>query len=272
METVKKEKVRTAIYPRVSREEQQETGYSFEAQQDKFSAICEASGREIVKVYKGEGDAKDDRSASIKDDSIDISIEGDKFIVSFDLSKRPNFKQMLLDAPKGMYDEIMFFKWDRFSRDFAFQKLALIYLQRHGITMHPTDDTQDPTAREIMSVINEKEPKKTGERVKLALSSKFKKGVMVCSKMPLGYRWNPEKKLPEIDPESSVVVKNIFNDLASGDNIESVSEKYNIGKQSLISIVRNRVYIGFISYEGKEKRGIHEPLVSQDVFDKANAQ
>jgi len=265
-------KIRVAIYPRVSTEEQQKTGQSFEAQENKFLEICKSNNREIVKVYKGEGDVKDDRSASIKDDSIKITIEGDKLIVAFDLRKRPNFKQMLMDAKQGLFDELMFYKWDRFSRNIAFQKMAIIYLKRCGIQLYPTDDPKEEIAVDFISVMNEQEPKRTAKRINFTLQDKFNKGKMVASKMPFGYVFDKEKKNGIVSQDEAKTIKQIFEAVAAGTHYKEVCSKFDMKPSTLYSMIKNRVYIGMVEYLGQEKNGIHKAIIDTKLFEKANLQ
>jgi len=266
MEVLKK----TAIYPRVSTESQHKEGISFDAQEKKFRNICSEQHSEIVACYKGEGDVKDDKSASIKDDSICFRIQDNKFIVSFDLKKRPNFRQMLIDAKLNKFDQLMFFKWDRFSRNIAFQNLAIIYLKRCGIELYPTDDTNDPLAMQFISVMNEQEPKRTAQRLKLTLQDKFDRGIMVNPKMPLGYKWNKKQKIPEIDVFQSKKVKGIFLKVSEGEYYKDVCKAYDLSYSNLYALIRNRVYIGIIEFNGESKKGIHAPIISEELFTKAN--
>lgn len=259
---------KVALYPRVSTIEQIKTGQSFEAQESKFKNLCVSQGKEIVKIYKGEGDVKDDRSASIKDESIGIRIENHNLIVSFDLRKRPNFEQMLQDASKGLFDEIMFFKWDRFSRNVPFMYLTLIYFRRLGIELTPTDDTKDPLGIGMMSIINQTESEKTSARVSLTLASKFERGVFPSVRMPFGYRWNQDKKIAEVSQKEAQIVRCVFMDVADGVSYRDICQKYKLPIPNFYFMVRNRAYIGMIEYQGKEKRGIHEPLISEELFNR----
>lgn len=263
---------KTAIYPRVSTTDQKKEGISFGAQEAKFRKICEETGRKLQEVYKGEGDAKDDTSASYKDSSINVRVIDDELVARFSLKKRPNFKRMLVDAANGKFDELMFFKWDRFSRNVAFQELAIIYLLKHGIKLYPTDDSKDPMTRRVMSVLNQEMPEKIASSLKLTLERKFEQGVMINPRMPLGYRWHKKKHIALVDEAKAKIVNDIFEDVANGINYKEVCKKHLISHSKLYFIIRNRVYIGYIEYLGRENKGIHQPIISQELFEKANSK
>src|SRR4051812_27183546 len=85
---------RAGAYVRVSSEEQVE-GYSLAAQERAIAAYCEAHDFELVIHYRDEG----------------------KSARSDDLSKRPDFRQMLADAEAGRFDLLIVPNLDRFARN-----------------------------------------------------------------------------------------------------------------------------------------------------------
>lgn len=40
-----------------------------------------------------------------------------------------------------------------------------------------------------------------------------------------------------------------------------------VGINNLSQMLRDRVYLGFVTYQGQEYQGRHEPLIDQDLFD-----
>ncbi len=85
---------RVAIYVRVSSEEQIQ-GYSLDAQEHAGRAYCRSHEWRVYRVYRDEG-----RSARTDD-----------------VTKRPEFAQMLIDADAGAFDTIVVHKLDRFARN-----------------------------------------------------------------------------------------------------------------------------------------------------------
>ena len=99
------QKVRAALYARVSTQEQVD-GYSLDAQERAFRSLAESRGWDVYQVYREEG-----QSAHVDD-----------------VNKRPVFKEAIDDALSGKYDVLVVHKIDRFSRrrritDEYFEKL-----------------------------------------------------------------------------------------------------------------------------------------------------
>jgi len=91
---------------------------------------------------------------------------------------------------------------------------------------------------------------------------------------PIGYKY--ENGLLVIDPYKAQMVKDIFDMFLSGHSINHIwtvmkdrhQGKWSAAKISLI--LRNNVYIGKVKFKGMSYDGIHEPIVSQEVYEAAN--
>lgn len=263
--------MKVILYPRVSSKKQVEQGDSIDSQVNRLKAFCEEKGYEIVEVYTDAG-----KSATLDDDTFDIKIKGNKLAVDIDLKKRPAFKRILEDAARKTFNAVVFYKWDRFSRNIILSKLAQIFLRRGGIELIPSDDVVDPLMIEIKNALSEEEIRKMRERVRLTRTNQFNKGVMV-GRCPVGYRaiYRDKRKKKgieriEIDKIKGDMVKDIFSMAANGDSYTSICKKHNLKPQQYYNIIRNKVYTGIIIFEGEEKQGKHEALISKELFEKVN--
>jgi site-specific DNA recombinase len=254
--------MKVILYPRVSSKKQAEEGDSIDAQIMRLKTFCKENGHDIIDIYTDAG-----KSASISSDKLDIKISKDKFIVGINLNKRPAFKKILQEVNSGKFEGIVFYKWDRFSRDNMFSRIAKEFFLRNNIMLIPSDDTEDPLATQIMNTVSEVEIEKMKQRVRNTRLKKFEDGIMV-GRAPFGYRMNKRKKVMEIDKKKSVVVQDIFKMTAEGVGYKKICEKHKLKPQSYYNIIRNPVYIGIIQFEGKQKKGKHEPIVSEEVFSK----
>jgi site-specific DNA recombinase len=109
------------LYIRVSTDEQAERGHSLAYQEEKLTMYCQLKGIEIVKLFKEDYSAK--------------------------TFERPKIKEMItfLKANKNLVDEMLFIKWDRFSRNAgdAYQMIKL--LNKMGVVPHATEQPLDLT-------------------------------------------------------------------------------------------------------------------------------
>ena len=125
-----------------------------------------------------------------------------------------------------------------------------------------------------------------GERVRDKIAASKRKGLWVGGPVPLGYRCL-DKKL-EIVPEEAETVRTIFSlylELGSmgaliaelgrrcirtkvngrRDGRQSGGIRFGVGP--LAHLLKNRFYIGEVTYRGEVHRGEHEPILSRDLFE-----
>jgi len=91
--------MRAVSYQRVS-DESQVDNWSIAAQRHEFEDLCRQKGWQIVAVYSEEG-------KSARSDSIE---------------KRPQFRQLLEDCSKGIFDVVVVHSLDRWSRNLYYRK------------------------------------------------------------------------------------------------------------------------------------------------------
>lgn len=258
--------MKVVLYPRVSSKSQLE-GDSIEAQTLRLTNFCKDKGHEIIDIYTDGG-----KSASIDEDSLNQSISGDYFNNSFKLSKRPGFKKLLQEAKEKKFDAIIFFRWDRYSRDIAFADLSVRYFNKYGIKLIPTDDSEDPFVSSIMQVVNKQEVEKMKFRVLQTRLYRFNNGIMP-GRSPFGYEpIRKDKKIIGFKPKTKEanVVKKAFEMAIKGIDYKLICKELGLAPQSYYNIIRNPVYAGFVTFEGKIKKGVHIPLITFEQFKQLN--
>lgn len=263
--------MKVILYPRVSSVSQAKSGDSIEAQVRRLKEFCEEKEFEMVDTYTDAG-----KSASISSDKLDIKLTSNKFLIGIDLNKRPAFKRILQEVNSGKFDGVVFYKWDRFSRDNVFSKIAKEFFLRSNIKLIPSDDSDDPLLSDIRSSLNEDEIRKMKERVRSTRLNQFEKGIPVA-RPPIGYKpifknKRDRKKVIgiKIDNKKAEMIKDVFELTSQGIGYKKICDKWKLKPQTYYNIIRNKVYIGIICFEGKEKIGIHEPLINKEIFYKIN--
>ncbi len=258
------------LYPRVSSAVQVE-GESMEAQESRLKNYCEIKGYEIVGVWKDEG-----KSASFTSDKKQVIVKDNQLIGKFHLEQRPSFQKIIQRAGDGSFDAVVFFKWDRISRDVVFAKLTQYYLDSKGIELIPTDDSDDPLASSIMQIMGEEEIKKLKQRVKLSRLERFNRGEMVA-RSPFGYRPIFKDKIKrkgvigmKLDKVKAKIVQRVFEMTADGEPYSVICRELKLKPQSYYNIVRNKVYIGYIEFEGESRKGTHPPIITEELFYQCN--
>lgn len=248
-----------AIYVRVSTQEQAKDGYSIDEQLDRLRKYCEAHDWKLVKEYPDGG------------------FSGAKL-------ERPAIQQLIKDVEAGKISKVLVYKLDRLSRS---QKDTLYLIEdvflKNGadfISMTENFDTSTPFGKAmigILSVFAQLEREQIRERMNMGKAGRAKEGRWMGShKVPIGYRYTDGRLI--VDPYEAEIVKKIFEKYASGSGVVAIANDLEahgmkssygeIVRATIYSMLHNPVYIGKVNYSGEEYDGIHEPIISTDLFQK----
>lgn len=241
---------RIALYLRVSTDEQAKHGLSLEAQLKKLQDYCQFKGWEVFKVYKDEG------------------------ISGGSTKKRKAFKQMMQESKEGKFSAIIVTKIDRAFRNVIDALLTLEDLRINGtdfVSIAEDIDTTTPMGKAmftIVSVFAQLERELNMGRVKDVRQLRFEQGIFPA-RSPYAYRpIYKDKKIVgfKVYPKEAEVVSECFKQAVKGIPIKDICEIVKLKDQQVRNIIKNKVYMGIISFEGNERKGIHEPLVSEELF------
>lgn len=279
--------IRAAVYCRVSTKEQADFGYSIDEQERLLIQYCESHGYEFIGSYT-------DRGISGK------NIKG-----------RPQLKLLLDDAKSKKFDIVLVWKINRISRALKDLLQIVELLERNSVSFKSITedfDNSTPAGRmqfQMMGIIGEFERGCIAENVKMGMIAKAKAGSWNGG-IVLGYDSKqigdsnvkrPEKRLI-VNEQEARVVREIFQLYASGQGYKAIVSTINAmgyktkkGNDFSVSTVReillNPIYIGkirfnrYTEWSSKRRRGIneecilvdglHEPIVSHDLWEKVQS-
>ena len=118
----------------------------------------------------------------------------------------------------------------------------------------------------------------TSERTRDKMFERAKKGMCNGGFTPFGYQRKDKKIF--IDEKESRIVQNIFETYIETKSLSKVYEYLKTGgvknkygkpfyKTAIAYLLRNPVYTGKIIHKGQIYQGMHQPIISSDVFDLA---
>ena len=245
------------IYARYSSENQREE--SIEGQLRECSEFANRKGYTIVKTYA------------------DRAISGKK------ADNRPQFMQMIADSKQKLFEAVIVWKIDRFSRDkydSVFYKNAL---KKNGVSVisakEPIDDTPEGQLMEsIFEGFSVYYIKDLSVKVSRGMTENVLKGKFNGGTLTFGYMIDENKHF-QPNPDTAPVVQDIFVRYASGETVKSILNsliesgiKNKHGKPPTINfvsaILKNRRYIGEYRFKDTVVENALPPLVTQDIFDK----
>lgn len=239
------------FYARVSSDEQKKEGISIQAQ------ISEGERLGIKEIYKDEG-----KSAGIGDEDYQIIHQGEDYGILFNKGKRPEFR-ILMDA-LTKNDELYFTKWDRISRNTVFQEVFVMDMKQRGVKLIPLYDNDDKLTRKILGVVGEDEIDKTKQRVEAVRKDMYNRGIHPY-RVPYGYKKNKDKTIG-VNEKEAIIVKKAYNYTLEGKDYKTISKELGISPDLYYRIIKNDIYIGNIHFKEETKKGIHEPIITQEIF------
>ena len=250
-----------AIYTRVSTDLQAEKEFSScESQEQKIRSFIESQNNwQVFKVYT------------------DAGYTGAN-------TNRPALQELLEDIKQNKIDIILAYKIDRLTRSPKdFYQLIEVFdkYQTDFISITERFDTSTPAGRllrNIMLTFAQFERELTSERTKDKLLERVKKGMWNGGNPPFGYERKDKKLI--INKKEAGIVRMIFEkyvetrsinriyDFLKEKNIKNRQGKF-FSKDHLALILRNITYTGKIKYAGQIYQGIHQPIISQELFELA---
>jgi site-specific DNA recombinase len=247
--------VKTAIYIRVSTEEQAEEGFSLEAQKDRLVAYCEAQGWDIVDVYADRG------------------YTGRK------VTTRTEYRRMMLE--KDRWDVVLVLKMDRIhrnSKNFMIMMEDLERWDKKFTSMQEELDTSTSIGRFVVDMIQriaQLESEQIGERTYMGMAQKAESGGLLGFNPPFGYGIADNELV--MNEAEAVVIRQIFSSYLDGHSMRSIADELNErsiftrrgGRWTLYSIrqiLHNPAYAGYRRWDGYLVKSGHAHIIDLSDF------
>lgn len=258
---------RAYLYVRVSTDEQKRKGYSLPEQEDHLLKYCEFNDIEVIGIYREDYSAKN--------------------------FNRPEWKKLLTSIRKDSKKKesnILFVKWDRFSRNIEYGYEMIGILRNLNTSAIAIDQPVDFTVPEsaVMLAIYLSIPEAENTRRSLNTSNGMRRAKMMGrypNKAPIGFTNNTgldgKKQILPVQPQADII-KWAFKQLAKNSfHVETVrkmacAKGLKSSRSGFWKLVRNPVYCGLIPLSQKKQpleliKGIHEPLISESLFNEVQA-
>jgi site-specific DNA recombinase len=246
-------------YARVSTREQEREGYSIPAQRKLLAEYARARGFHIEREF--------------------IDVESAKN------PGRKEFSNMVrLLESDGACRIVLVEKTDRLYRNrtdaLAFEGLiekrgAEIHLVKEARVIGKNSRSQDKFMHDIHVAVAKHYVENLKEEVKKGMREKAEQGIYP-GRAPFGYRNNSLTRSIDLHPERGPVVKRIFELYASGAYSLATLRKTvlnelgtKLSRAYFETILKSRFYLGYFVWQGVEYKGHHPPLVSADLFARA---
>lgn len=88
---------------------------------------------------------------------------------------------------------------------------------------------------------------------------------------PFGYTYDPKDAVLKVNPEEAEIVRKAY-DMFSNLDIppKKIAETLGITtEQKVRQMLKRRTYLGYVVYNGIEYKGLHEPIITEELYEKA---
>ena len=205
--------------------------------------------------------------------------------ISGKTDRRPGFQKMIADAKRRLFDFIVVWKGDRFSRSRADAAKYKTMLKKLGIrVLSATEANLEGPEAVLMDGINES----FAEYYSVELAAKVTRGMhqnvldgkFIGGKLPLGYTLTEEKNSRDrriiIDEENAKVVRDIFSMYINKD-MSCHAIRRNLldrgipmkSREGVRKILRNEKYIGIYRVGQTVNTTGFPAIISKEIFQKA---
>jgi len=264
--------MRAGLYARVSTTEQAKKGYSIKAQLEAMQRYCEAEGWTVAAEYTDEG-------------------------FSGTTGDRPGLQAALADCEAGRVDVLLTHRLDRFYRHMGLQRNMMDQLKEWCMAYTSVSEGFDFTTPHgkvvagVMGVLNEYFTDNLSREVKRGKEGRTEKGLSIASTLSYGYIHQEGRDLPEPDPEKASAVLLAFETYATGQHTDQeIADLLNQAgcasyqrewadrepvthwtRSTVRKMLQNPFYVALVRYGQELHDGQHEAMISQELFDQAQA-
>lgn len=249
--------MKIALYCRVSTLLQFEKGNSIDEQKKRLAAYCESRGWENYEYFVDGG-----HSGSSMD--------------------RPALKTLLSKIKS--FDMVLVYKLDRLSRNQRDVLFLIDYFKKNEVAFNSITenfDTSTPVGQLMLSMMGafaELERQQINERMMMGRIASASKGHWRGgSGVPTGYKYISQKHGGDgnlsVDEDGAKRVKEVFKLFELGYSYHAISVKLGFATGDVVKkILSNPVYIGKMKYAGEVYDAHHEPIISEDLFNRVQSE
>jgi len=253
---------RVCLYTRISTDEENQPT-SLHSQRERLEAFCNSQEGWRIVAHK------EDRATGTKLD-------------------RPGLQAALGLARDGRVDMLLVYRVDRLSRKVRQLAQLAEELDTYEVTLRSATepfDTGSAAGRmmlQMLAVFAEFEHATIVDRVSAGIERRAKEGRWYAGRPPFGYLFSDEQRMLVADPVKAPVVRRIF-DLYSRDRLGTVAIARRLrdeeapapaagwGHPAVHWIIGNPTYVGRIRWRDRLFDGLHEPIVDELTFQRAQA-
>lgn len=200
--------------------------------------------------------------------------------------QRPDFQRMIQDSARGIFDVLLIYAYDRFSRNKYDAATYKAKLKKNGVKIIavtlPLDDSPESG---LIETVMEGFAQYYSENLSRSIRRGLEENAIHCKSngnIPLGYKRGEDGSW-DVDPVGSKAVRIIFEMYADGSKKQDIAKVLNdAGYQtvqgkifkinSFRTILENDAYLGIYKHSGYRNVGGVPAIIDQELFDRVQEQ
>ena len=189
---------------------------------------------------------------------------------------RPAIQELMKDVENHEIDTVIVFKLDRISRS---QRDTLYLIEEvfnkynvGFISVRENFDTTSPFGKAmigILSVFAQLERETILERTRLGLRKRAEAGLWRGGgKIPFPYDYDEKQGILIHNPEKVELLNKMITLYLGGSSFLQISNIVGMDESMVEKRILSRTNLGIIPYKGEEFEGQHEPVVSEEIYNR----
>lgn len=256
-----RETFKVSLYIRVSTSRQANDGDSLEEQEKELKKFCEYKNYLIHRIHI-------ERGKSAKD------------------TNRPEYQNLLSDVQAKLINAVVVKKLDRLSRSLLDFEDFMLTAQKHEVEFISLKESFDTTCAmgkamlRVALVFAQLEREQTSERVKDVMQYRAENGHHNGGQPAYGYDSINKELVPHKQEKKTIEL--IFNKFLENKSTSQTAKALNDagirnrqGKlwdcRKIVQTLKNPLYIGQVTWGGKQFTGLHQPILAESIFNQAQA-
>lgn len=251
--------------------------------------VCLSQGKGIYARYSSDSQREESIEGQLREcreyaDRNGMTVVGSYIdrALSAKTAARPEFQRMIKDSAKGLFEIVLVWKLDRFSRDRYDSAHYKHILKKNGVKVvsakeHISEGPEGIILESMLEGYAEFYSAELSEKIHRGQKENALKGKNNGGGIPLGYALDKQTQKLIIDPETAPLVAEIFTRYADGETVRSMIEDFNArglttrkGKpfsmSSFNALLKNRKYIGEYWYQDVVIPGGVPAIAPEELF------
>lgn len=196
---------------------------------------------------------------------------------------REQFRQMIKDSDRHLFDAVLVWKNDRFGRNMEDMVVNEIRIKKNGVSLVSATEpvvegAMGAMQKAMLMGMAEFYSATNSENVRRGLHESALKCQVTSAAIPFGYKKGDDKKF-HLEPAAAAMVKEIFERYDNGELIFHIMDDVNargfktwqgnpFTRNSMYTVLRNERYTGVYIFKDIKIEGGMPKIIDKDIFER----